>query len=66
MAIAAYVGDSTKFEQAMVDFSTNYSKQVAKDYAAYQAAIAAGTVKVTTDEVSVVNLALANIGTPTQ
>ena len=66
VAIAAYVGDSTKFEQAMVDFSTNYSKQVAKDYAAYQAAIAAGTVKVTTDEVSVVNLALANIGTPTQ
>jgi hypothetical protein len=44
VAIAAYLGTSAKFDKATRDFALAYSEQVTVDFAAYQAAITAGTV----------------------
>lgn len=46
VAIASYLGTSAKFDKAIRDFSLAYADQVAKDFDAYSAAIAAGTVPV--------------------
>ena len=46
VAIATYLGSSTKFDRAVRDFSLTYADQVARDFAAYQAAIASGSVHV--------------------
>jgi hypothetical protein len=42
--ISAYLGTSAKFDKAIRDFALAYTEQVNADFAAYQAAIAAGTV----------------------
>ena len=47
VAIAAYLGTSAKFDNAVRDFACAYADQVALDYAAYTAAIAGGSVAVT-------------------
>jgi len=44
VAIAAYLGQSEKFDIAMSDFARAYSAQVDSDFAAYTAAIADGRV----------------------
>ena len=44
VAISAYMGMSTKFDNSIRDFSLAYADQVTVDYAKYQAAIADGTV----------------------
>ncbi len=44
VAIAAYLGTSTKFDGAIRDFSLSYADQVDKDFAAFSAAIADGRV----------------------
>jgi uncharacterized protein (DUF2252 family) len=46
VAISAYLGTSSKFDKGIRDFSLAYAEQVQKDFAAYSAAIAAGTVAV--------------------
>jgi uncharacterized protein (DUF2252 family) len=46
VAIAAYLGTSSKFDKGIRDFSMAYADQVDKDFAEYSAAIAAGTVAV--------------------
>lgn len=42
--IAAYLGTSAKFDKGIRDFALAYTEQVNADFAAYQAAIKAGTV----------------------
>ena len=44
VAIAAYLGQSAKFDNAMSSFARAYSSQVASDFAEYSAAIADGRV----------------------
>lgn len=44
VAIAAYLGQSTKFDDAMSSFARAYAVQVDSDFAAYTAAIADGRV----------------------
>lgn len=44
VAMSAYLGTSTKFDLGVRDFSLLYADQVERDYAAYKAAIAAGSV----------------------
>ncbi|MCX6432083.1 MAG: DUF2252 domain-containing protein, partial [Actinobacteria bacterium] len=44
VAIAAYLGVSTKFDNAIRDFSLAYADQVTVDYAKYKAAVADGRV----------------------
>jgi uncharacterized protein (DUF2252 family) len=44
VAISAYIGMSTKFDNAIRDFSLAYAEQVTLDYAKYEAAVADGTV----------------------
>jgi len=44
VAIAAYLGQSTKFDDAMSVFARKYSAQVAADFAKYTAAIAGGQI----------------------
>ncbi|MBI1349580.1 MAG: DUF2252 domain-containing protein [Actinomycetales bacterium] len=46
VAIASYLGTSTKFDDAVRDFALAYTEQVNADYALYKAAIADGTVAV--------------------
>lgn len=46
IAIASYLGKSTKFDEAIVGFSTTYADQVARDYARFAAAAADGTIPV--------------------
>jgi hypothetical protein len=44
VAIAAYLGTSDTFDGALADFSEAYADQNERDHAAFQAAIAAGTI----------------------
>ena len=44
VAIAAYLGSSTKFDMAMSDFARAYARQVDSDFAEYKKAIAEGRV----------------------
>ena len=49
IALAAYLGDSGKFDQAIADFAEKYADQNERDYAALQAAVKDGRVQTTTD-----------------
>jgi uncharacterized protein (DUF2252 family) len=44
VAIAAYLGKSTKFDRAIADFAEAYADQTERDHAALAAAVAAGRV----------------------
>jgi hypothetical protein len=48
IAIAAYLGGSDVFDQAMADFAVSYADQNERDHAALAAAVAAGRVKAET------------------
>ena len=45
IALAAYLGGSGKFEQAIADFAEKYADQNERDYAALQAAVKEGKVE---------------------
>jgi uncharacterized protein (DUF2252 family) len=45
IAIAAYLGNSTKFDNAIADFADAYAEQNEKDHAALASAVATGRVK---------------------
>jgi uncharacterized protein (DUF2252 family) len=49
VALAAYLGGSDRFDQAIADFAETYADQNERDYAALQAAVKAGTVESTTE-----------------
>jgi uncharacterized protein (DUF2252 family) len=49
VALAAYLGGSDKFDQAIADFAETYADQNELDYAALQAAVKAGKAKATTE-----------------
>ena len=49
VAMAAYLGGSAKFDQAIADFAETYADQNELDYAALQAAVKDGRVQTTTD-----------------
>ena len=49
IALAAYLGGSDKFDQAIADFAEIYADQNDRDYAALQAAVKDGRVQTTTD-----------------
>ena len=49
IALAAYLGGSAKFDQAIADFAETYADQNDRDYAALQAAVKEGKVEATTD-----------------
>jgi uncharacterized protein (DUF2252 family) len=49
IALAAYLGSSAKFDQAIADFAETYADQNERDYAAFQAAAKEGKVEVTTE-----------------
>ena len=49
IALAAYLGGSAKFDQAIADFAETYADQNDRDYAALQAAAKDGRVQTTTD-----------------
>jgi uncharacterized protein (DUF2252 family) len=49
VALAAYLGGSAKFDQAIADFAETYADQNERDYAALQAAVKDGTVQATTE-----------------
>ena len=49
IALAAYLGGSAKFDQAIADFAETYADQNERDYAALQAAVKDGKVEATTD-----------------
>jgi len=44
IAIAAYLGNSAKFDNAIADFAETYADQNERDHAALQAAVTAGRV----------------------
>ena len=48
VALAAYLGGSDKFDQAIADFAETYADQNDLDYAALQAAVKDGTAEATT------------------
>jgi uncharacterized protein (DUF2252 family) len=48
IALAAYLGSSDKFDQAIADFAEKYADQNERDYAALQAAAKDGKVQATT------------------
>jgi uncharacterized protein (DUF2252 family) len=48
IALAAYLGGSAKFDQAIADFAETYADQNERDYAALQAAVKDGRVEATT------------------
>ena len=48
VALAAYLGGSDKFDQAIADFAETYADQNELDYAALQAAVKEGKVEATT------------------
>jgi hypothetical protein len=48
VALAAYLGGSAKFDNAIADFAETYADQNERDHAALQAAVNAGKVKATT------------------
>jgi uncharacterized protein (DUF2252 family) len=49
IALAAYLGDSDRFDQAIADFAETYADQNELDYAALQAAVKDGKAEATTD-----------------
>ncbi len=49
IALAAYLGGSDKFAQAIADFAEKYADQNERDYAALQAAVKDGRAQTTTD-----------------
>ena len=49
IALAAYLGGSAKFDQAIADFAETYADQNERDYAALQAAVKEGRVEATTE-----------------
>jgi uncharacterized protein (DUF2252 family) len=49
VALAAYLGGSGKFDQAIADFAEKYADQNERDYAAFQTAAKDGRVQATTD-----------------
>jgi uncharacterized protein (DUF2252 family) len=49
IALAAYLGNSDKFDQAIADFAERYADQNERDYAAFQAAVKDGRAQTTTD-----------------
>jgi uncharacterized protein (DUF2252 family) len=49
IALAAYLGGSGKFAQAIADFAEAYADQNERDYAALQAAVKEGRAQTTTD-----------------
>jgi uncharacterized protein (DUF2252 family) len=49
IALAAYLGASTKFDEAIADFAEKYADQNDADYTVFQAAAKAGTVTTTTN-----------------
>ena len=49
IALAAYLGGSARFDQAIADFAETYADQNDRDYAAFQAAVKEGKVEATTE-----------------
>jgi len=49
IALAAYLGGSTAFDQAIADFAETYADQNERDYAAFQGAVKDGRVETTTE-----------------
>jgi uncharacterized protein (DUF2252 family) len=49
VALAAYLGGSDKFDQAIADFAETYADQNDRDYATFQAAAKEGKVEATTE-----------------
>ena len=49
IALAAYLGDSGKFDQAIADFAETYADQNERDYAALKAAVKDGKAEATTE-----------------
>ena len=49
IALAAYLGRSAKFDQAIADFAETYADQNERDYAALQAAVRDGRAQATTE-----------------
>ncbi len=49
IALAAYLGGSAKFDQAIADFAETYADQNERDYAALQAAVKDGKAQATTE-----------------
>jgi len=49
IALAAYLGGSSKFDQAIAGFAEKYADQNERDYAALQAAVKDGRAETTTD-----------------
>ena len=49
IALAAYLGGSDKFDQAIADFAETYADQNERDYAALKAAVKEGKVEATTE-----------------
>jgi hypothetical protein len=49
VALAAYLGGSDAFDQAIADFAETYADQNERDYAALQAAVKEGKVEATTE-----------------
>jgi uncharacterized protein (DUF2252 family) len=49
VALAAYLGRSAKFDQAIADFAETYADQNEADYAALQAAVKDGKAQATTE-----------------
>jgi uncharacterized protein (DUF2252 family) len=49
IALAAYLGNSDKFDQAIADFAEKYADQNERDYAALQTAVKDGRAQTTTD-----------------
>jgi uncharacterized protein (DUF2252 family) len=45
IAISAYLGNSTKFDNAIADFAETYASQNERDHASFAAAVAAGRVE---------------------
>jgi hypothetical protein len=49
VALAAYLGGSAKFDQAIADFAETYADQNERDYAALQGAVKDGKAEATTE-----------------
>jgi uncharacterized protein (DUF2252 family) len=49
VALAAYLGGSTKFDQAIAEFAETYADQNERDYAAFEAAVKDGKAQATTE-----------------
>ena len=49
IALAAYLGKSDRFDQAIADFAETYADQNEDDYAAFQAAVKDGKAEATTE-----------------